>query len=174
MIHRPPNPLSRRFFLRDCGVGLGKMALAGLLTDAFTRPSSAAAAPVPADPLALRKPHFAAKAKRVIHLFMAGAPSQLELFDYKPELARFEGKPLLLLSIIGDQRYAFIRLTPHAGAALQIRQQPRAVRCGEISEALPHFTKVADDISLIKAVHTDQFNHAPAQIFFTGFSQLSA
>ena len=85
--------VTRRHFFRDCGVGLGKIALSGLLTEAF-----AAAPPVPrgayATPLAPRKPHFAPKVKRVIHLFMAGAPSQLDLFDPKPELAKLEGKPL--------------------------------------------------------------------------------
>ena len=82
---------SRRHFLRDCGVGLGKIALAGLLTDALGSRAHAASA---AHPLAPKPPHFPAKAKRVIHLFMAGAPSQLDLFDYKPELAKLEGKPL--------------------------------------------------------------------------------
>ena len=95
--------VTRRHFLRDCGVGLGKIALAGLLTDSLARGAS-----VPADSLAPRQPHFKGKAKRVIHLFMAGAPSQLELFDYKPELAKLEGKPLPP-SVIGGQRYAFIR-----------------------------------------------------------------
>src|SRR5215218_5804473 len=81
--------VTRRHFLRDCGVGVGKIALAALLADA-TR----AGAVVSQNPLAPRQPHFTPKAKRVIHLFMAGAPSQLELFDYKPELAKLEGKPL--------------------------------------------------------------------------------
>ncbi len=88
----------RRQFLRDCGIGLGKIAAAGLLTDSLT--SSAGAA--------LPRPHFPGKAKAVIHLFMAGAPSQLDLFDHKPTLAKLEGKPLPK-SIIGDQRYAFIQ-----------------------------------------------------------------
>ncbi|MEM7388030.1 MAG: DUF1501 domain-containing protein, partial [Verrucomicrobiota bacterium] len=81
--------LSRRHFLNDCGVGLGKMALAGLLTGQLTRgKATAATGPAAAGP------HFPPTAKAVIHLFMAGAPSQLELFDPKPELTRFEGKPL--------------------------------------------------------------------------------
>ena len=92
--------VSRRHFLNDCGYGLGKIALAGLLTGALDRPASAAAMP---NPLAPKKPHFPAKAKAVIHLFMAGAPSQLEMFDYKPELAKIEGKPLPP-SVIGGQR----------------------------------------------------------------------
>ena len=96
--------VTRRHFFRNCGVGLGKVALAGLLTDAFARRANATqAAPFPIKP-----PHFAPKAKRVIHLFMAGAPSQLELFDYKPKLAQLEGKPIPP-EVIGGQRYAFIR-----------------------------------------------------------------
>jgi len=160
---------SRRHFLRDCGVGLGKMALAGLLTEAWTR-SSASATEAPADPLALRSPHFRGKARSVIHLFMAGAPSQLDMFDYKPTLARLEGKPLPA-SVIGDQRYAFIR--PDAGVLGPRFSFARHGRSGaELSEALPHLVRVVDDICLVKTVHTDQFNHAPAQLFFnTGFGQ---
>jgi hypothetical protein len=101
-----PRTITRRQFFGQCGIGVGKMALAALLADAFaTRPS---AAPAFSPPLAPKAPHFAARAKRVIHLFMAGAPSHLDLFDYKPALARLEGKPLPP-SVYGDQRYAFIR-----------------------------------------------------------------
>ncbi|MFM7804848.1 MAG: DUF1501 domain-containing protein, partial [Verrucomicrobiota bacterium] len=88
-----PNLIGRRHFLRDCGVGLGKIALAGLLTDRWNPRLSAA--PQPGGPaLAPKAPHFNGRAKRVIHLFMGGAPSQLELFDSKPELAKLEGRPL--------------------------------------------------------------------------------
>jgi hypothetical protein len=157
------NPLdvSRRHFLKDCGVGLGKMALAGLLTDSLT---SRAAAVTP------RTPHFQGKAKRVIHLFMAGAPSQLELFDHKPALAKLEGKPLPP-SVIGGQRYAFIR--PDAAVLGPQFKFARHGQSGlELGETLPHLASIADDICLIKSCTTDQFNHAPAQIFFqTGFSQ---
>ena len=157
--------VTRRHFLRDCGVGLGKIALAGLLAD-----SAAHGVPALADPLAARKPHFDGKAKRVIHLFMAGAPSQLELFDNKPELAKLEGKPLPP-SVIRGQRYAFIR--PDAAVLGPRYKFARHGQSGaELSEMLPHLAKVADDICLVKSVSTDQFNHAPAQIFFnTGFSQ---
>ena len=120
--------------------------------------------------LAPEKPHFAGKAKRVIHLFMAGAPSQLDLFDYKPELAKLEGKPLPP-SVIGGQRYAFIR--PDAAVLGPRFKFSRAGESGaEISEMLPHLREIVDDICLIKSMKTDQFNHAPAQIFLnTGFSQ---
>jgi hypothetical protein len=161
--------ITRRHFLRDCGVGLGKMALASLLTGAFA-PRAAAQARPGANPLPVRRPHFPGKAKRVIHLFMTGAPSQLELFDHKPELTRLEGRPLPP-SVIGGQRYAFIR--PDAAV---LGPRFRFARHGwsgaELSEMLPHLARVADDICLVRSVHTDQFNHAPAQIFFnTGFSQ---
>lgn len=81
---------SRRWFLKECGLGIGKVALATLLTDSFS-PFARAAAAGTADALSPRAPHFPGKAKHVIHLFMAGAPSQLDLFDYKPELAKLEG-----------------------------------------------------------------------------------
>ncbi|MFO0925707.1 MAG: DUF1501 domain-containing protein [Gemmataceae bacterium] len=159
--------VARRQFLHDCGVGLGKIALAGLLTDAW----SGRAAAVAPDPLAPKQPQFPAKAKRVIHLFMAGAPSHLDLFDPKPELTKLEGKPLPP-AVIGGQRYAFIR--PDA-AVLGPRFKFRKVgKSGaEIAaEVLPHLAEVIDDVCLIRSIRTDQFNHAPAQIFFnTGFAQ---
>ncbi len=161
--------VTRRHFLRGCGVGLGKIALAGLLTDRLAGKAFAATIN-PAPSLLPRQPHFTPKAKRVIHLFMAGAPSQLELFDNKPELARLEGKPLPP-SVIGGQRYAFIR--PDAAVLGPRFKFARHGKSGaEVSEMLPHLAKIVDDITLIRSVHTDQFNHAPAQIFFnTGFSQ---
>lgn len=160
--------VTRRHFFGDCGVGLGKMALAGLLTGALHR--AASAAPATIDPLAPRDPHFTPKAKRVIHLFMAGAPSHLDLFDYKPKLAELEGKPLPP-EVIGNQRYAFIR-TDAAVMGPRFKFAKHGESGAEIAEVLPHLAKVVDDVCLIKSVRTDQFNHAPAQIFFnTGFSQ---
>lgn len=162
-----PTPVARRHFLHECGVGLGKIALAGLLTDAFRAQAAASSA---AGPLVPKQPHFPGKAKRVIHLFMAGAPSHLDLFDYKPELAKLEGKPLPP-SVIGGQRYAFIR--PDAAVMGPRFKFSRHGQSGaEIADLLPNLGRIADDICLIKSVKTDQFNHAPAQIFFnTGFSQ---
>ncbi|MDB5305941.1 MAG: hypothetical protein JWO38_143 [Gemmataceae bacterium] len=157
---------ARRHFFRDCGYGVGKMALASLLTGS----ARAGANPTPADPLAPRKPHFPGKAKAVIHLFMAGAPSQLDLFDNKPTLAKLEGKPIPP-EVIRGQRYAFIR--PDAAVLGPRFKYAKHGRSGaELSEMLPHLANVADDVCILKAVHTDQFNHAPAQIFFnTGFAQ---
>jgi Protein of unknown function (DUF1501) len=152
--------LTRRHFLRDCGIGLGKVALAGLLAEG----ASAAV-----DPMRAKPAHFPGKVKAVIHLFMAGAPSHLDLFDPKPELTRMDGKPLPP-SVTNGQRLAFIR----ADAAVMGPQFKFAKhgQCGmEISDALPYLAKITDDICLIRSVYTDQFNHAPAQMFMqTGFA----
>jgi len=164
--------ITRRHFLRDCRVGLGRTALAGLLAGGTlaNSPARSVAADALSPALSPKGGHFPGKAKRVIHLFMAGAPSQLEMFDYKPTLARLEGKPLPE-EIIGDQRYAFIR-----SDAAVLGPRFKFARHGdsglELSEAVPGLASIADEIALVRSVHTDQFNHAPAQIFFsTGFSQ---
>ena len=166
-----PIGISRRWFLRDCSVGVGKIALASLLTDSATRTLVAGASIAEAqDPLTPKPTHFPGKARAVIHLFMAGAPSQLDLFDNKPELAKLEGKPLPP-SVIMGQRYAFIR--PDAAVLGPRFKFARHGQAGtELSEVLPHLGSIADDICLIRSCKTDQFNHAPAQIFFnTGFGQ---
>jgi hypothetical protein len=165
----PPRLNSRRWFLRECGLGLGKIALGSLLTDAFI--SNAHAVTVDAsNALKPHAPHFRGKARHVIHLFMAGAPSQLDLFDNKPELTKLAGKPLPP-SVIGGQRYAFIR--PDAAVlGPQFKFAKYGQSGAELSEMLPHLAEVVDDICLIKSMKTDQFNHAPGQIFLnTGFSQ---
>ena len=161
--------ISRRHFLQDCGVGLGKIALASLLTDVFAARASAELTRG-GSPLFLKPPHFRPKAKRVIHLFMAGAPSQLDLFDYKPKLAELEGKPIPP-EVIRGQRYAFIRSDAAVlGPRFKFAKHGRSG--AELSEMLPHLAGVVDEICLIKSVRTDQFNHAPAQLFLnTGFSQ---
>ncbi|MCY2943571.1 MAG: DUF1501 domain-containing protein [Planctomycetota bacterium] len=154
-------PLARRTFLGRLGLGLGTAALAGL------EPVHAATV---ADPMAPKIPHFAPKAKRVIHLFMTGAPSQLELFDPKPVLTAMEGKPLPA-SVIKGQRYAFIR--PDAAVmGPRFKFQKYGQSGAEISEILPHTASIADELCIIRSMKTEQFNHAPAQLFFqTGFSQ---
>ena len=138
---------TRRWFLKECGLGLGKIALASLLTDAFTQ--SGRAAPISAaDAFQPRAPHFPGKAKHVIHLFMAGAPSQLDLFDNKPDLAKLEGQPLPK-SVIGGQRFAFIR--SDAGVLGPQYQFARHGASGaELSEVLPHLAEVVDDICLVR------------------------
>lgn len=158
------SPAARRYFLSQMTSGLGAMALGSLL------PASTCADERTNNPLAVRKPHFEHKAKAVIHLFMAGAPSQLELFDNKPVLTELSGKPLPP-SVIGGQRYAFIQ--PDAAVLGPQFEFARHGQSGaELSSALPGLASIADEICLIKSMHTDQFNHAPAQILMnTGFSQ---
>lgn len=173
-IERLRTQIVRRHFFRECGVGVGKIALASLLSDSLVGSIASAAMASPkrpaGDPLAPRAPHFPAKAKSVIHIFMAGAPSQLDLFDQKPALARFQGKPIPP-SIIGGQRYAFIQ--PDAAVLGPQFKYKRFGKCGkELAEIMPHLGSIVDDVCFIKSVHTDQFNHAPAQIFLnTGFAQ---
>ena len=154
----------RRHFLTQCSSGLGAIALSGLMSD------QTAADTTSTDLLAVRRPHFDPRAKAVIHLFMAGAPSQLEMFDNKPLLTELTGKPLPP-SVIGGQRYAFIQ--PDAAVMGPQFDFAKHGECGaEISSAMPHLSSIVDDICLVRSMHTDQFNHAPAQIFMnTGFSQ---
>jgi uncharacterized protein (DUF1501 family) len=161
---------TRRHFFADCGVGVGKIALAGLLAEASGAARVRGDDAVAAGPLAARPPHFPGKAKAVIQLFMAGAPSQLEMFDYKPALAKMEGKPIPP-EVIGGQRYAFIR--PDAAVLGPQFSFARHGECGaELSEMLPHLAKVVDKIAIVKSCRTDQFNHAPAQLFMNcGFAQ---
>lgn len=169
--HHYPPTIARRHFLRDCGLGVGKIALASLLTKSLHGGRGLQAREDAAKrTLAPKSPHYASKAKRVIHLFMAGAPSQLDLFDHKPKLAELEGQPLPP-EVIGDQRYAFIR---RDAAVLGPRYRfAKHGKCGaELSEMLPHLSKVVDNICIIRSMHTDQFNHAPAQVFLnSGFAQ---
>lgn len=159
--------ITRRWFFRQCGVGLGSIALASLL-DAGR--AGAAPAPKSPQPLAPKRPQFAPKAKRVIYLFMGGAPSQLELFDYKPTLAKYNGKPVPAEVVMG-QKYAFIK--PDAALYATEFKFARHGACGaEISDALPHLAEVVDEIAIVKSMTTDAFNHAPAQVLMqTGSTQ---
>ena len=163
-----PLDLARRHFFHDCGIGVGKIALAGLLAESL--PAAAAAIDPRRSPLAAKPAHYPGKAKAVIQLFMAGAPSQLDMFDHKPKLAQIEGKPIPP-EVIGGQRYAFIR--PDAAVlGPQYSFAKHGESGAEISEVLPHLAKVVDDIAIVKSCRTDQFNHAPAQIFMNcGFAQ---
>jgi uncharacterized protein (DUF1501 family) len=162
-------PVSRRYFLQDCGIGLGKIAAAGIMTNAW-RDSQAAGNSIPKTTLAPQPAHFRGQAKSVIHLFMAGAPSQLDLYDPKPMLSQLEGQPLPK-SIIGDQRYAFIQ--PDAGVMGPQFSFSQHGDCGAtLAAPLKHLSQVVDDLCILRSVHTDQFNHAPAQLLFnSGFSQ---
>jgi hypothetical protein len=150
--------VARRWFLQDCAIGLGALALQSLL-----------AREARGNPMAARKPHHAPRAKRVIFLFMAGAPSHLDLFDHKPELAKFDGT-LPPPELLKGYRAAFINpsstlLGPKFGFA-------RHGKSGaELSELLPHLAGVVDDIAIVKSMKTDAFNHAPGQIMMNTGSQ---
>ncbi len=159
----PASVLSRRWFLQQCGVGLGSVALADLLAE------SASADGLGVEPLATRQPHHPAKAKSVIFLFMAGAPSHLELFDNKPELTKFDGT-LPPAELIEGYRAAFIN--PNSTLLGPRFPFARYGECGaELSELLPHLAEVVDDIAIIKSMVTDAFNHAPGQILMSTGSQ---
>ncbi len=153
--------VTRRHFFKECGVGLGSIALASLLNEktlAQNNPQSA-----------IRNPHFPVKAKRVIYLFQAGGPSQLEMFDYKPGLAKYNGKPCPP-ELLKGQTLAFIK--PDAALfATQFKFAKHGQSGAEMSEALAHLPKVADQLTIIKSMMTDAINHAPAQIFMQTGSQ---
>jgi hypothetical protein len=158
-----PKLLARRWFLRECAVGLGSLAL----MDLFAQDGHAA--PALDDPLAPKKPHFKPRAKRVIYLFMAGAPSQPELLDYKPELARLSGT-LPPPDLLKGYRAAFIN--PNSKLLGPRFKFAKHGKCGaELSELLPHLATVVDDIAIVRSMHTDAFNHAPAQILMNTGSQ---
>jgi hypothetical protein len=156
--------MARRWFLRECGVGVGGMALGSLLAKDRVGAASALSGP-----MAPRLPHFAPKAKRVIYLFMAGAPSHLDMFDYKPELAKRNGT-LPPASILKDYRAAFIN--PNSALLGPKFKFAKYGQSGaELSEVLPHLAKIADDVCIIRSMTTDAVNHAPAQILMNTGSQ---
>lgn len=162
---------TRRLFLRQCAFGLGSLALGHLLGACGQQGRGAPLAFNPSNPLAPRPSHFAGRARSVIYLHMAGAPSQLELFDYKPVLAKLDGQDCPQ-SFLQGKRFAFIRGVPKMlGPQATFRQYGQAGAW--ISDHLPHLSTVADEIAFLKAVQTDQFNHAPAQLLMhTGSARL--
>src|SRR5688572_13010944 len=154
--------ITRRWFFKECGIGLGSMALGSLLARGNVRPPGA-------NPMMPREPHFTGKAKSVIFLFMAGAPSHLELFDYKPQLAKFDGT-LPPAELIKDYRAAFIN--PSSTLLGPKFKFAKHGKCGaELSELLPHLATIVDDITIVKSMHTDAFNHAPGQLLMSTGSQ---
>ena len=150
---------SRRSFLKNVGGGLGMIALADLL--------QGAEAP---NPLAPKKPHFAPKAKNVIFLFMEGGPSQMDLYDPKPGLQKWHGKSLPP-EMTKDLKLAFIK--PTAAVLASPREFKQFGQSGMFfSDYLPHMSKVADDLCMVRSMHTDAFNHHPGQLLlFTGSMQ---
>src|SRR5438445_3827862 len=158
-----PRLVTRRWFFQQCGVGVGAIALGALFRE------SGWAAPAALSPLAPKQPHFTAKAKRVIYLFMAGAPSHLELFDYKPALEKWNGKPPPE-DLVKGYRAAFI----NPNAALlgpKFKFAKYGLAGAEVSELLPRLAEVVDDIAIVKSMHTDAFNHAPGQILMSTGTQ---
>ncbi len=155
--------LTRRWFFRDCGVGLAGAALAQL----FARDSHAAT-PAPRA-LAPRAPHFKPRAKRIIYLFQAGAPSHLELFDPKPELTKRDGQ-LPPAELLKDYRAAFIK--PNSALLGPKYKFARHGQSGiDFSELLPHTAKLADDLCVVRSMQTEAVNHAPGQIMMSTGSQ---
>ncbi len=160
---KDPKAVTRRWFFEQCGVGLGAIGLGELLAQSgFAAPTT--------DPLAPKAPQFTPKAKRVIFLFMAGAPSHLEMFDYKPALAKFNGT-LPPPELLKGYRAAFIN--PNStllGPKFKFAKYGESGT--ELSELLPHLSKIADDITVVKSMTTDAFNHAPGQLLMnTGTMQ---
>ena len=152
--------LTRRNFLGSAGAGIGSMALSSLLNkDAQAAPKRSL------------EPHFAPKAKRVIYLHMAGSPPNLDMFDYKPELVKRDNE-IAPDDFIEGKRFAFTTGKPYL-----LGTPHKFAQYGEsgtwLSDALPAFRNVVDDLCIIKSMHTDQFNHAPAEmVLYTGFPRM--
>ena len=158
---------TRRHFFSQCSVGLGSLALGSLLSE-----NKLNAALSPSDPLAPQMPHHAPRAKNVIYLFMAGGPSQLELFDYKPKLVELNGQPIPQ-SYIEGKRFAFMN-SSHGVKLLGTRREfkQHGQSGAWVSDLLPHTAGIADDLCIVKSCATDLFNHAPAKLFMnTGSGQ---
>jgi len=157
----PLQDITRRHFFSRCGMGLGSLALASLLDGqkAFGEGLKLN------NPLAPKQPHFKAKAKNIIFLFMAGGPSQLEMFDYKPKLIELNGQPIPQ-SFIEGKRFAFMD-SSHRTNLLGTRQEFK--RYGQsgmwVSDLMPHTGQIVDDITMVKSCATNLFNHAPAKLF---------
>src|SRR5438046_1920207 len=144
------------------GFGIGSLALAALTNDNLF-------AQQPASPMAPKPPHFTPKAKSVIYLFMAGGPSQLDLFDYKPKLNDLDGEPIPR-SVIEGKRFAFM------DSSFMLKDPPKLLGttrkfarygdCGAwVSGLYPHVAEIVDDLTFLKTMTTEQVNHAPAKLF---------
>src|SRR5262245_58134958 len=157
--------INRRWFIEQCGIGLGAIALNHLWPGA-----GSAATPQVDNPLAPRRPPLAPRAKNVIFLFMAGAPSHLEMFDYKPQLAKFNGT-LPPPELLKGYRAAFIN--PSSKLLGPKFKFSKYGQCGaELSELIPHTAGVVDDIAIVRSMVTDAFNHAPGQLMMNTGTQI--
>lgn len=160
---------TRRYFLSRCGYGLGRVALAGLLAPSLAGGRASADTVEAGNPLAPRKPPLAPRARRIIYLHMAGSPPQHDLFDYKPELVKRTGQSCPSEFLRGE-RFAFIKGTPKLlGTPHRFERKGQSGQW--FSEVLPRLGELADDLTFVKSMVTDQFNHAPAQLLlYTGSS----
>ena len=149
--------LTRRHFLRDCQIGLGGIALSAMGAGPL------AGTELPESPLAPRKPHFTPKAKRVVYIHCAGSPPHLDLLDYKPELVKRSGQDCPDEFVKGKE-FAFTKGMPKLmGTPRKFSQHGQGGTW--MSDAIPNFHGIADEMCVIRSMHTDQFNHAPAQLF---------
>ncbi len=150
---------TRRHFLKHCQVGLGAMALSSLLD----RPTLGQTAGESINPLATRAAQFAPRAKSVIYLHMSGSPPQQELFDWKPKLVEHNMQPCPD-ELLKNQRFAFIKGHPKLlGTPYKFSQHGGSGAW--ISELLPNIAGIVDEMAIIKSMRTDEFNHAPAELF---------
>jgi hypothetical protein len=161
--------LTRRHFFGRCALGIGGIALASLMDG---RSVFGAASAVGANPMAPKQPHFGPRAKNIIYLFMAGGPSQLELFDYKPKLIELNGQPIPQ-SFIEGKRFAFMG-TSHGTKLLGSRREfkQHGQSGAWVSEMFPHTAGIVDEITIARSCAAELFNHAPAKLFMnTGSGQ---
>ena len=153
--------ITRRHFFGHAGFGIGAAALTSLLNPGLLADTA----------MSSKKPHFPGKCKNVIYLFMAGGPSQLDLFDYKAALTKFDGQPCPE-DLIKGERFAFIKGVPKLlGSPHPFAQYGHSG--AQLSALLPHLGKIADDVAIVRSLHTTQFNHAPAQIFMNTGHQIA-
>ncbi len=161
--------ITRRHFFSRCSLGVGSIALASLMAE---RGLAAAPAANLRNPFEPKRTHFPAKAKKVIFLFMAGGPSQLELFDYKPKLTELNGQPIPD-SYVAGKRFAFMDSTHRTNLLGTKRTFQRRGRSGAwVSDLLPHTAGIVDEISLLTTCKGELFNHAPAKLFMNAGSGL--
>jgi len=165
----PLRQVTRRHFFGDAGLGIGSMGLASLLSSKPLVGKEKPASPL-THPLAPRPTHFPARAKRVIYLFMAGGPSQLELFDFKPKLQEMDGQ-VIPESYVKNKRFAFLKKDAKLlGTRRTFNRHGESGQ--EISELLPNLAGIADQIAIVRTVKTEVFNHGPAKLYMnTGFQR---
>jgi hypothetical protein len=155
--------ITRRHFFAGCGVNLGALGLASLMSDGNLFAADSKPADRKTNPLFPRDGHFPGKAKRVIYMFMAGGPSHLELFDYKPKLQELDGQ-VIPPSYVENKRFAFLKKDAKL-LGTRRKFSKHGESGAEISELLPHLSAVADDIAIVRSMKTDVFNHGPAKMF---------